>query len=673
MSKFLGPKAVPPISPQADALYGEALGAYQAKDLTAAIALFERVIALAPDHADAYYKRANALKDLGQLAAALSSYDEAVRLNPNFAYAWCNRGVVQQSLGLHEAALASYERSIMLNPTDVLAHSNRAVLLQGMSRWEEALAGHDQTLALNPQLFEVWFHRGNVLRALQRLTEALGSYEQAVKLQPDYAAGHYNCAVLLERSGRYRDALSSYERAVSVFPEFHEAHFNRAGVLRQLGEREAALAGYDRAIAAKPDYAEAHSNRGVLLQELGRRDEALAGCDRAILIRCNYPEAHFNRGTLLQANGQFEAALASYDRAIALRPDYAEAYCDRAKALLEVGRVNEALADYDRATTIRPDFAEANYNKSLALLLNGNYEEGWRLHEWRWKNADRLQAERRSFQQPLWLGEEEISGKTLLLYCEQGLGDTLQFCRFAKSVAERGATVILEVQAPLVSLLKNLDGVSQVVPEGGLLPPFDYHCPLLSLPLALKTTLDTIPAPRRYLHSRAAKIPGWESRLGPRSGARIGLVWSGNPRHGRDQNRSIRLADWIGHLPRDFHYVCLQREIRPADQEVLEANRWISTFDLDPDFTETAALCECVDLVISVCTSVAHLSAGLGRNTWVMLPFAADWRWLLGRDDSPWYPTARLYRQQGPGDWRGVFERVSADLKTEDRPTILEY
>ncbi|HEY1315367.1 MAG TPA: tetratricopeptide repeat-containing glycosyltransferase family protein, partial [Steroidobacteraceae bacterium] len=518
----------------------------------------------------------------------------------------------------------------------------------------------DQALALNPQLFQVWFHRGNVLRQMRRLTEALSSYEQAVKLQPDHAAGHYNCAVLLERCGRYRDALSSYERAVSIYPEFHEAHFNRAGVLKQLGEREAALASYDRAIAAKPDYAEAHSNRGVLLQELGRRDEALASCDRAISIRCNYPEAHFNRGTLLQANMQFEAALASYDRAIALRPDYAEAYCDRAGVLLEVGRVNEALVDYERATTIRPDFAEANLNRSLALLLHGDYEEGWRLHEWRWKNAERLQTEWRSFKQPLWLGEEEIFGKTLLLYCEQGLGDTLQFCRFAKTVAERGATVILEVQAPLVSLLKDLDGVSLVVPEGGLLPPFDYHCPLLSLPLALKTTLDTIPAPRRYLHSQASKIPEWESRLGPRNGPRIGLVWSGNPKNGRDHNRSVRLLDWIEHLPRDFQYICLQREIRPADREVLEANRWISTFD--PDFTETAALCECVDLVISVCTSIAHLSAGLGRNTWVMLPFAADWRWLVGRIDSPWYPSVTLYRQHALGDWQGLFARVAADL-----------
>jgi len=271
---------------------------------------------------------------------------------------------------------------------------------------------------------------------------------------------------------------------------------------------------------------------------------------------------------------------------------------------------------------------------------------------------------RRNFTQPLWLGKESIAGKRLLIYSEQGLGDALQFSRFATAVAGLGASVILEVQAPLASLLESLEGVSRVIVDGSPRPECDYRCPLLSLPLALKTRIDTIPAATRYLRSDAAKVARWRTRLGDRSRPRIGLTWSGNPKQGNDRNRSILLADWVDHLPREFEYVCLQKDIRPADQEILAANPWISRLDGDlHTFSDTAALCECLDLVISVCTSVAHLSGALGRPTWVLLPFNPDWRWLLDRDDSPWYPTAKLYRQQAIGDWDGVFTRVAADLR----------
>jgi len=251
-----------------------------------------------------------------------------------------------------------------------------------------------------------------------------------------------------------------------------------------------------------------------------------------------------------------------------------------------------------------------------------------------------------------------------LLYSEQGLGDAMQFCRFATAVADRGATVILEVQAPLASLLASVNGVSRVIVEKSPLPEFDLRCPLLSLPLALKTTIDTIPAATPYLRSDAAKVAWWRTRLGDRGNPRIGLAWSGNPKQGNDHNRSTRLADWIDHLPPEFEYFCLQKEIRPADEEILAANPWISRLEDElHDFSDTAALCECLDLVISVCTSMAHLSGALGRPTWVLLPFNPDWRWLLDRGDSPWYPTAKLYRQQASGDWKGVFARVAADLR----------
>jgi tetratricopeptide (TPR) repeat protein len=664
--KLFRPKAPEPaVLPQVEKLYAEATGAYQSKDFSRAIGLYERVIALNPDHAEAYYKRGNALKDLEQLTAALVSYDGAIVRKPDFAYAWCNRGVVQQRLGLYEAALASYDQAIALDPADALVHSNRGSLLQAISRWDSALASYDRALALNPQLFQTWFHRGNVLRQLQQFEAALASYHEAVRQKPDYAEAHYNRGVLLERTQQPRAALACYDRAIAIYPEFHEAHYNRAGVLKGLKEREAALAGYDRAIAAKGDYAEAYVNRGVVLHDLGRREAALASYDRAISIRPDYAEAYFNRGILFKALKQWDAALASYDQAIALRPGYSAAHCDRAGVLMEVGRLDAALSSYSQAVLIQPDFAEAQYNRSLALLLSGDYENGWLNYEWRWENAARLSLnDERTFSQPLWLGEESVAGKRLLLYSEQGLGDALQFCRFARSVADRGATVILEVQAPLASLLATVEGVSRVIVEGSPRPEVDYRCPLLSLPLALKTTIDTIPAATPYLRSDAAKVARWRTRLGERGRPRIGLTWSGNSKQGNDHNRSIRLAEWIDHLPRELQYFCLQKEIRPADEEILAANPWISRAEVEfHDFSDTAALCECLDLVISVCTSIAHLSGALGRPTWVLLPFNPDWRWLLDRNDSPWYPTAKLYRQQASGDWKGVFARVAADLR----------
>jgi hypothetical protein len=391
--------------------------------------------------------------------------------------------------------------------------------------------------------------------------------------------------------------------------------------------------------------------------------------DQAIALDPSHAEAHYKRGNALKNLGRLDAAVASYDQAIKLKPGYAYAYCNRGVVQQSLGLTAAALSSYDQAIAYEATDAMAQYNRSLTSLFLGDFESGWRGFERRWENAQRLSiGDRRNFQQPLWLGEESIAGKRLLLYSEGGLGDTLQFCRYAALSTARGATVLLEVQAPLLDLLADLEGVSQLIAAGSPLPPFDYQCPLMSLPLAFKTTPDTIPAPTKYLHSDPAKVAQWRTRLGERTRPRIGLVWSGNPKNTIDQRRSIRLADWIAHLPPEFEYYCLQKGVREADQEALESSPLIFSFDDDSlDFTSTAALCECMDVVISVDTSIAHLSGALGRRTWVLLSFTPDWRWMLDRNDSPWYPTAKLYRQKAVGDWNEVFTRVAADLHREFR------
>src|SRR6185437_5672234 len=296
----------------------------------------------------------------------------------------------------------------------------------------------------------------------------------------------------------------------------------------------------------------------------------------------------------------------------------------------------------------------------------GDFQNGWQGYEWRWLNAQRLGiGAHRSFEQPLWSGTEPLQGKRLLVHSEAGLGDVIQFSRYASLCAARGATVVLETHAPLVNVLSSLEGVSAVLANGAALPDFDYHCPVMSLPLAFKTTLDTVPASPKYLHSPPAEVAQWRSRLGTRQRPRVGLTWSGNPRNPIDERRTIVLSNWLAHLPREFEYFRLQRDVREHDRKTLSSTELIASVDELQDFTTTAALCECMDVIITVDTSVAHLSAALGRKTWILLAHTPDWRWMRDRSDTPWYPSVRLYRQKIAADWAEVFAQVAADLRKE--------
>jgi hypothetical protein len=433
--------------------------------------------------------------------------------------------------------------------------------------------------------------------------------------------------------GQFEKAVQLYDQAIAFEPGHAETYYKRGNALKRLGKLELAIHSYNQAIEHRPGHAHAFCNRGTAQQELGLTDAALSSYDRAIGLDTSDAKAHYNRALLMQ-----------------------ERFCWR-----------EALASYDQAIDIDPSFADAQYNRSLNLLFLGDFARGWNGYEWRWKNARRLSiAEPRNFKEPLWLGENSIAGKRLLLYSEAGLGDTLQFCRYAKLCADLGATVILEVQASLLVLLTGMEGISQLIACGQDLPPFDYQCPLMSLPLAFKTTVENLPAAPAYLHCDDAIKEQWCTRLGQRNRPRIGLVWSGNPQNTIDRHRSIRLADWQPHIPPEYQYFCLQRPVRGEDQAVLDSSPLIFSFEEEMlDFANTAALCKCLDLVISVDTSIAHLSGALGQRTWLLLPYTPDWRWMLERTDSPWYPSMTLFRQRVAGDWNDVFSRVAAALRRE--------
>lgn len=628
-----------------------------------AVADCDRAVALKPDYAEAWNNRGAALRGLKQAEAALASYERAIALNPGYADAWNNRGNALIDLGQYPAAVESYDQAIRAHAGYAEAWYNRGNALRAMGQNQPAVDSYDRAIALRPQHAPAHNNRGNALGDLQRHQEALESYDKALLLRPAHAETHKNRGVALGHLKQYQAAVDSYDRAIALRPEDAETWSNRGVALAELERYTEAMASYDRAIACRADYAEAHNNRGATLGHLRQYLAAAENYERAIAIRPDYAEAWNNRGVALGNMRQYPAAMESYERAVALKPDYADAWRNRSFTLGHLGQPRQAIEGYERAIALEPDHAGAHLHQSLCLLQVGDFEAGWERYEWRWKDEAVRQAARH-FSQPLWTGAEPLQGKTILLHAEQGLGDTLQFCRYAKQVRALGARVILEVQAPLAELMADLEGVDQVVAGGQPLPAFDFYCPLLSLPRAFGTRLETIPSVAGgYLHAPADRRAHWQARLGEKTRPRVGLVWSGNAAHTNDENRSFPLSALVNQLPASAQYISLQKEIRPADRETLAQRPDILRLDEEiRDFSDTAALCELVDVVLSVDTSVAHLAGALGRPVWIALPFNPDWRWLLGRSDSPWYPSATLYRQAAPGRWDEVMAHLAQDL-----------
>src|SRR6186997_1782065 len=404
---------------------------------------------------------------------------------------------------------------------------------------------------------------------------------------------------------------------------------------------------------------------GLRFNALNQHQKALESFDLAIQLQPDFFEAHGNRGAMLAALGRHDEAIDSYRKAIAIRPDFADAHCNLGSALTQLRRYDEALASLDRALALRAKHVMAHCNAAALRLLTGDFERGWSHYEWRWLKKSVIPT-KRNFSQPAWNGRDPIAGKTILIHSEQGLGDTIQFCRYVPLVAARGARIIFEVQKTLQTLMTSLGSGGQIVPKGDPLPAFDLHCPLVGLPLAFGTRLETIPSTTGYLSAPAQHVTAWQSRLEGKPRPRIGLVWSGNPGHERDRERSIGLHEFLpllDALAAEATIVSLQKDVRAEDAAFLKARADIlDSGDALENFSDTAALISQLNLVISVDTSVAHLAGALGKPVWILLTYFPDWRWLLGRDDSPWYPTARLFRQDQSRTWGGVIARVRQAL-----------
>ncbi|MDP3170329.1 MAG: tetratricopeptide repeat protein [Polaromonas sp.] len=653
-----------PTQVKAQASLASGLALHQRGQLAEARACYLQVLKLHPRHFDAMHLLGVVAAQTKNFAQALELFDRAIEIDARHAFAFNNRGNVLRDLGQSETAIASYDKAITLQAGYAEAHNSRGSALMDLAKPQDALQSYDQAIAVKADYAEAHTNRGNALLALMRPKDAIESYNRAIALKPDYAEAYSNRGAALVALKQFSTAIESYGQAIACKPDYAQAYYNRGNAFRELKQPQAALESYDKAIAFRADYAQAHNNRGSALRELGRFEAALESYDQAITFKPDYAEAHNNRGNALSDMRRFDEALESYDQAIAFKPDYAEAYNNRASALRDLQQPQAAMPCYDKAIALQPGYAKAHLNRSMCLLQMGDFEHGWESYEWRWED-EALQKTRRQFTQPLWLGKQPLGGKTILLHAEQGFGDTLQFCRYARLVNDLGARVVLEVQAPLAGLLDGLDGVAQVLRRGEPLPAFDCHCPLLSLPLAFETRLDMLPGGQGYLRPPPDKLAQWAARLGEKSEPRVGLVWSGSVTHKNDRNRSVRLSEWVTFLPPGLQYVSLQKEIRTGDKQTLALNPHIMQLDEEiRDFADTAALCELMDVVVSVDTSVAHLAGALGKPVWIALPLNPDWRWLLDRSDSPWYPGVTLYRQDTAGVWDGVFCRIAAALAT---------
>ena len=477
---------------------------------------------------------------------------------------------------------------------------------------------------------------------------------------PDYAR-LFAQAVDHFQNGRLPEAEKLGARIRKLAPHSHEAaHF--LGVIKlQRGDAAAALPLIEAALRLKPGAPDILAHRGNALAMLGRCEEALAQFDALLAQHPAQAELHFNRGLALASLARHAEAVAAYDRALTLRPDYRAAQLNRGVALQALNRHTEAIAGFEALLARNPADADAAHNAALSRLTVGDYAQGFRQYEARFARSG-MPRRRRDLGKPLWGGEILTQPHTILLHAEQGLGDTIQFARYAPLVARMGGRVVLEVAPELVSLLRRLEGVAQVAERGAALPDFDLHCPMGSLPLALKTEVASIPA-APYLAASAARIAQWQARL-PALTPRVAFAWAGGAAHPDDRNRSLPLTQLAPLLELDgISFISLQRDPSAADAAALASMKRVTALGAElRDFDDTAAVLALCDLVIAVDTSLAHLAGALGRPIWILLPFRPDWRWMLVRPDSPWYPSARLYRQGALGDWASVVARVRADL-----------
>lgn len=568
----------------------------------------------------------------------------------------------------HEAGrLAEAEQAYRMfladHPDDIIATTRLGDVLVDAGRVVEAAAYYRQAIATapnDPAAAGAYDGMAAVLQDQGHLPAAAAASVRAVELRRDADAA-YALGDTLERLDRHSDAVEAFRLAARLRAKFPEAHARLGGALLSLGKLEESVASYEVALTMNPALAEAHCNLANALRRSGETERALLSVKRALELKPELPEAHNVLGVIWRERRRLSDALLEFVRASQLRPDYAEAMNNAGSVLEQLGRFDEATNYFEHAIGIRENEPVFHVNMAHNLLLRGEYPRGWAEHEWRRRIPTNPAS--RSFKQPQWQGGD-LSGQTILLHAEESISDTIQFARYVPLVAERGARVIVECQADVAPIIRRIRGTAEVLVQGQALPEFDVHSPLLTLPLVFGTTVETIPQSMPYITADEQQVSSWSAKLPPRDTAgkslRVGVVWAGNPRHKDDRARSCppALLDALGAVD-GVGFFSLQKDM---DSAALPSLQLVDVTAGLQDFTDLAALTANLDLIIAVDTPVAHLAGAMGKAVWLMVPFQPHWRWLLRREDSPWYPGFRLFRQSIAGDWPGVVERVKAAL-----------
>jgi tetratricopeptide (TPR) repeat protein len=613
---------------------------YNAGRRQPASALCADILAAHPDHLPALHLASVIALAEGRTEDGRELLGRVFHLDPNHVPALSTLGDALAVKGEHEGAVAAFQRAVALRPLDAGLHDKLGVALSELSRFPEAEAAYRRALALDPNLIQARFNLATALAGQLRPAEAEQMYRAVIERDPCHQGAWINLGNLLADQNKPQEAVAAYRKVLKDEPRDRGWQVSARG----------------------PGAASALTNLAGCLCELGQLDEAMDACERALSLDANYAPAHTNLGIILDAQGKFEDAVTAHQRAVAADPSYAKGHANLAVALRDMGALDESLAVSHRAVALDPDDPLVRFNHAHVLLMNGYLASGFEELRWGKKCKDWSEGYP-AFAEAEWHGEA-FAERTLLLHAEAGLGDTLQFVRYLPMVAEKGGSIVLQVQPSLVPLLHTNPSLT-VVARGEPLPRFDLHLPLIGLPRVFGTTLDTIPAAVPYLHPDSAKLSQWRRALDDATSLRVGVVWAGNPRHKGDRLRSLAAEKLLPRLvmPGVTLY-SLQKDLRAADAPAVAAlGRDI--VDLAPalgDFSDTAAAVAALDLIITVDTSVAHLAGALGRPVWVLLPYALDWRWLRDREDTPWYPSMRLFRQRTPRAWDDVMARVSAEL-----------
>ena len=615
-----------------------------------------------------FIKKASDLVKHDQLSLGKGYLLTDINEQHKIARHWHQQGQLTQAANI-------YLNTLETHPDDFNATHMLGVIACQMDDFDTSIELIKKAIGINSNIAPAYSNLAFVLRKAARFQESIEFYEMAIALKEDEPDYHFQHAITLAVQDELEKAVESYDKAILLKANFATAYNNKGVALAKLGRFDAAIHSFESAIVARHDFHEAYFNLGNNLDAIGRLKEAVLRYTQAIEIKPEYVDAFINRGNTFKKLNRFQDSFADYQSAIVVDPLNYEAYLNLGVSYAEVKRIEDAISCYDNALSIKPDYIEAQWNKSLALLLNGDYISGFHLFESRLKRG-KSPLSKRDFQRPMWLGGELLKGKSILLHAEQGLGDVIQFCRYAKLVKDLDAKVILEVPKQLVALLRQLDYVDVLIERGESRPAFDFHCPLMSLPMVFGTELTSIPMSSPYLRADEVKVQYWKSKLVEKNSLKVGVVWNGGFRPDQpelwatNERRNIPLdvfAKGLNFLDADFFSLQkgdpAESEIRDRELQYWPDGNFHNYASELNDFTDTAALIENLDIVLSVDTSTAHLSAAMGKPTWILNRYDTCWRWLLDRDDSPWYKAVSLYRQSSDIDWEPVVGRVADDLK----------